>query len=150
MDFTTRQLVVIVLISAVFSKISTAPSQSQPAPGGVEVLHNIIIELENVLYKLKDYARSIQTTTSQKESQVSDKASEVDLNELRAVISKSGQSSASVDKTKAKTAPLSADSSSSDVSLREALEYLVALAKEKKVERRDHDIPFPVKEDDSH
>jgi len=30
------------------------------------------------------------------------------------------------------------------VSLREALEYLVGLAKQKKLERRDHDIPFPL------
>jgi len=128
MDFTTRQLVVIVLISAVFSRTSTAPSQSQPTSGSVAVLHNIIIELENVLYKLKDYARSIQAAP-QKQAQLTDKTSEIDFGELQEALSKSQQSSADKSKPKA-AAPL--DSSTSDVSLREALEYLVALAKEKK------------------
>jgi len=45
----------------------------------------------------------------------------------------------------AHSAPGSSDlDDSSDISLKEALEYLVGLAKQKKLERRDHDIPFPL------
>jgi len=129
------------LVSAVCSKISTAPAQNLPSAGSPEVLHNIIIELENVLYKLKDYARAIQTP-SQKESQFADKTSELDLNELQAAVLRSQQvNSASKNKP---VVSADVDSANSDVSLREALEYLVGLAKQKKLERRDHDIPFPV------
>jgi len=143
MEFPTRHLLLVVLISGVFSKISTAPAQSLPSAGSPEMLHNIIIELENVLYKLKDYARAIQAAgqrEAQQQQQVSDKASELDLSELQAAVSRNQQSNP-------KSRPNSNDldtAANSDVSLREALEYLVGLAKQKKIERRDHDIPFPL------
>jgi len=139
MDFSARELFVIVLISAVFSTTSSAPAQNQPSAGGPEVLHNIIIELENVLYKLKDYARAVQSA-SQRES---DKNSEIDLSELQAAVLRSQQGASSEAKIKP-GASVDVSSANSDVSLREALEYLVALSKQKKVERRDHDIPFPL------
>jgi len=140
MHFITRQLFVITLITAVCSKISTAPAApSQDVAGSPEFLHNIIIELENVLYKLKEFARARQTASAQKESQ--DKTSEIDLNELAAVLKSQQQQASSGSKTRPAA---DTDSANSDVSLREALEYLVGLAKQKKLERRDHDIPFPL------
>jgi hypothetical protein len=112
------------------------------------VLHNIILELENVLYKLKDYAREMQAASSRKESQQGiDGKSEAD--ELQIAASKS-QLAGEAAKAKVPAVQQSQDAEgASDISLREALEYLVSLAKEKKVQRRDHDIPFPLTDRES-
>jgi len=125
MEFLRSASVCVALFVMTVSKISAAPSSGHTAPGNSEVLHNIIVELENVLYKLKDYAREQQSSTRLSLSDVSESRAE--------------------QTEQAKSHSGSADFDNSDISLKEALEYLVGLSKQQKIERRDHDIPFPLK-----
>lgn len=105
----------------------TAPAgdgKSSVKSGEPESLRGIIIELENLLYKLKDYSRSMGETESIKDVASQDEEEELPLSK--------------------NSLPLSSSSSQGEeVSLKDAIEYLVALAKQKKAEKRDHDIPFP-------
>lgn len=120
----------------------TAPSvdgkSSIKSAGDMESLRGIIIELENVLYKLKDYSRSLQEQDSFKgdSSQDFGKSRDDEEDELP--------------HSSKNSLPLSSSSSSNEdeVSFKDAIEYLVALAKQKKAEKRDHDIPFPFKPKD--
>jgi hypothetical protein len=112
------------------------------------VLHNIILELENVLYKLKDYAREMQASSRKESQQGSDGKSEADELQLAASKSQLGGEAGSKARLPSVQQPQDVEGAS-DISLREALEYLVSLAKEKKVQRRDHDIPFPLTDRES-
>jgi hypothetical protein len=150
MDLITRFCSVFFLVSAVaFStSVQSAPLSSHSA-GSPEAIHNIILELENVLYKLKDYARDLQAASSRRDSPpgAADARSEVD--ELQSAASKSQQAAGPVAAPKSRLPTVQqSDVEGNDISLREALEYLVSLAKQKKVEKRDHDIPFPLTDRD--
>lgn len=134
---TSRQLFFICLFAVFFSlEIRGAPANSVQSPDdSTEVLHNIIVELENVLFKLKDYARSVHTVkqvAQYKEQGVLDSIKSQNFDQHDSAGQRMRQ-------------PSRVQQGSNDVSLQEALEYLVDLAKQqKKVERRDHDIPFPL------
>ena len=141
MDLSIRSVCVIILsLAIVTSHVKSAPASGQTSAGNPQVLYNIILELENVLYKLKDYAREVHALQSQRKG-ASKSPIDNDLNELQQAAS-AGQGSAQRPRP-AQQQPSTAEDAS-DISLKEALEYLVGLAKEKKIERRDHDIPFPL------
>jgi len=150
MDLIARCCCLLVLVSAAaFTDVQSAAIASRPSAGSPEVLRNIIIELENVLFRLKDYAREMQIAAIRKESQLvgsaSDSKSEVDELQLAA-----GKALLSGEAAKSRPSGQQLDvEGGSDISLREALEYLVSLAKQKKIERRDHDIPFPLTDRDT-
>lgn len=119
----------------------TAPSvdgrSSVKSAGDTESLRGIIIELENVLYKLKDYSRRQEDPDSIKGDASQDSGR-----------GKSTDEEAELPPSKSNLPLSSSSSEQEEVSLKDAIEYLVALAKQKKAEKRDHDIPFPFKPKD--
>jgi len=106
------------------------------------------MELENVLYKLKDYARDLQSTANSASTGGRSRGdmADLDVDDLQLTASaKTQQQSGGASKSRVPLATSQQDlSSTDDVSLKEALEYLVSLAKQRKLERRDHDIPYPL------
>jgi len=88
--------------------------QSMPATRG-QLLTDIVKDLEAAIYDLKVYVDLEESSSSKDVRSLSDLA--VDGREQ--------------------------NSDSEDVSLREAVDFLVGLAKKNKQQQRDHDIPFP-------
>jgi len=117
------------------------------AANNLETLRGIIMELENVLYKLKDYARELQASGGSsrgRDSFLGDLADDLDLNDLQLAASSAKSQPVVGSRPRPPLQQGSDLSGNDDLSLKEAVEYLVGLAKQKKMERRDHDIPFPL------
>jgi len=135
-------LCVMMLLSVVSQLDSTPVSSNHATAQGasLDTIRGIIMELENVLYKLKDYARELQASNSgrSRDSFLGDLA-DLDADDLQLTANSKSQQQSIGSRPRVPSSDLSKD----DLSLREALEYLVGLAKQKKLERRDHDIPFP-------
>jgi hypothetical protein len=149
MELATRVSCLLLLIVVVSKDSVSAPAASHPVAGTPEALYNIILELENVLFKLKDYARAVQAANSRETQQSGGESkSQPDASEALLDALKSQQSSGASGNVKPHSPPAAAShlDDNSDISLKEALEYLVGLAKQKKLERRDHDIPFPLQD----
>jgi len=136
-------------LAIIIAHVQSAPAAGQLAPAGnPQALYNIILELENVLYKLKDYAREVHAQQSQRKDPSynpdSKSAADQELSELQNAAGQPQRPSGGVAQKPRPAQQPSTGTDASDISLKEALEYLVGLAKEKKIERRDHDIPFPL------
>jgi len=150
------------LISLMISQAFSAPAQqshNSPITSSGSMLHSVIEELENALYKLKLLTNTLQLPTGKDAAMLGDAEPEFDLSDLERVAAqhsaatrpKPDQQSAAV-RPRPKSADAAVDQSQSIVEdlegdnmpLEEALQYLLALAKERKLKRRDHDIPFPV------
>lgn len=141
MDRTRRTsdlMISVCLIALIVSQVTCAPSQqthNQPITGSGAGLHSIIVELENALYKLKELSNALQVPSNRDAAMLGDAEPEFDLSDLERL--SHDQSS------RAKPSQPIVDNSH-DMSIEEALQYLMDLAKERKLQRRDHDIPFPL------
>jgi len=152
----TRRVFSLVLVFAVvLSLVTGAPAQQShgsSAGSSLSLLRESIMELENVMYKLKDFSRELQAAYNARDAaMLGDAEPEFDINDLQrlAAAAKASRHSSAGQKSK-----LTADQSASDIdsisdnSMKEALEYLMSLANEKKQDKRDHDIPFPLMDRD--
>jgi len=149
-----RSLSLVLVLSVAFSLVVGAPAQQShgsSAGNSLSLLRESIMELENVVYKLKDFFKQLQSADNARDAaMLGDAEPEFDLSDLQrlAAAAKSRHSAGSA--AGQKTRPSSVDQSASDVdsisdnSMKEALEYLMNLANEKKQDKRDHDIPFPL------
>jgi len=144
---TSTVMMVVYVAILVVSQVFSAPAQqshNQPITGSQ--LHSIIVEIENALYKLKQLSNTLQLSSSKDAAMLGDAEPEFDLSDLERISAQ--QSSAG--RARPKPSHTAVDQSQSivgsqeDMPLEEALQYLMALAKERKVQRRDHDIPFPL------
>lgn len=129
----TRELLILLFVVHLPPLLMAAPSSSGRSSSDGESLSRIAEELESVVVRLKDFSRRFQD--------VSSNAGDSDTG-------RGGKLSGIGDLMKAelgdkKFSPSETSSIEEEVSLKDAIEYLVALAKHRKQERRDHDIPFP-------
>jgi len=108
---------------------------------------NIVRDLEDAVFRLKEYALKADLESTNKDAGDIDSYPEI-VAELQAE-KKSAPPSGNIPPAApgaqaAKNPTTVADTGKEDdISLREALEFLMSLAKQKKQDRRDHDIPFP-------
>jgi hypothetical protein len=122
-------------------------------------------DLENVVFRLKEYSlradydhrknangvdfESYPELVAEKKSppsadvKVPSSASSSSQQQQQQQADKNGSTGSAVQPT-SQTQATGRQPTTDDISLREALEFLVNLAKQKKQEKRDHDIPFPL------
>jgi len=155
MDDTERQapchrqarylIAIFYLTTLIISQVVSAPAQqSQPITGSGSVLHSVIVELENALYKLKQLSTNLETLTSKDAAMLGDAEPEFDLSDLERLAGAHARSKSGHTAENQSGSIVDRPSGPGDLPLEEALQYLLTLAKERKVQRRDHDIPFPV------
>jgi len=152
MDLVTvmcRSLSLVLVSLVALSLVTGAPAQQShgsSAGNALSQLHESIMELENAVYKLKDFERGLQAAFNARDAaMLGDAEPEFDLSDLQrlAAAAKASRHPSAGQKTKVDQSATDLDGIS-DSSMKEALEYLMNLANEKKQEKRDHDIPFPL------
>lgn len=123
-----------------FPMFFAAPSSGRSSlqSADAESLRNVITKLQNAVNSLKDFSESLHEASSN--SRGGDSGSEYGRGKLQDLIDELSQPRAD------QLPSLQRSSDQEEVSLKDAIEYLVALAKQKKQEKRDHDIPFPLSE----
>lgn len=121
------------------------------AASPVDSLVNIVRDLEDAVFRLKEYALKADLESTQKDAGDVDSYPEI-VTELQAEkkaappsgnVPPAAVSGSQPAKSPTTVADTGKDGKEDDISLREALEFLMSLAKQKKQDRRDHDIPFP-------
>jgi len=140
------------ILVLVISQVFSAPAQqshSQPITGSGRELHDIIVELENALYKLKQLSNSLQLPTNKDAAMLGDAEPEFDLSDLDRLSAQQSSSARSRPKPAHSDQSQAVVNSEEELPLEEALQYLMSLAKQRKLQRRDHDIPFPLSDKDN-
>jgi len=146
---TRRSSSLAAFLAALFLLAAGAPAQqshSSSSGNGLTLLKESIMELENVVYKLKDLSKQLQQSSynDRDASMLGDAEPEFDLSDLQRLAAAAKATRHATAGQKNKPIDQSASDVENDNSMKEALEYLMNLANEKKQEKRDHDIPFPL------